>query len=383
MNKATSIYLDLVRFVAAILVFLHHIAEERFTGGTLTWMGIFGEDAVMMFFVLSGYVIAYVAAEKENTASEYFASRLARLYSVAVPALILTVLFDFIGKKADMSLYEGRGNDNYPLIRTLISLSFTNQLWFFDVRYFSNIPYWSISYEFWYYVLFGAAIFTAGIWRWAIILGLVLITGPLILLLAPVWILGVYIYRMNSMISLPSHMGWLFFIGSIVAYLGYHYFGGNAHLTSISDSLLLNILNPNELHKARFFLHDYIVGLLAATHLLGAVSLTVKGSLDLRKFERPICFASSHTFLLYLIHYPLLHFLSAIAPWAAGSGGRTVMLITGSVLLVLMLRIMTEDQKRLWKEWVLTLLNYANRGRAAFATNGSRPSRRKDHAISK
>jgi peptidoglycan/LPS O-acetylase OafA/YrhL len=374
MNKATSIYLDLVRFVAAILVFMHHIADERFTARTLTWIGIFGEDAVMMFFVLSGYVIAYVAAEKENTALEYFVSRLARLYSVAVPALILTVLFDFIGKKADMSLYEGRGNDSYPLIRTLISLSFTNQLWFFDVRYFSNIPYWSISYEFWYYVLFGAAIFTAGIWRWAIMLGLVLMIGPLILLLAPVWILGVYVYRMSSMISLPPYIGWLFFIGSIVAYLGYRYWGGSAHLTSLSDSLLLNILNPNELHKARFFLHDYIVGLLAATHLLGAVSLTVKRRLDLQQFERPICFASSHTFLLYLVHYPLLHLLSAIAPWPAGSGRRTVMLVTGSVLLILVLRIMTEDQKKLWKEWILMLLNLANKRRAAFATNGSRPS---------
>ena len=96
MHRNLSIYLDLVRFLAALMVFVVHANYERFTGGLpLLWhFKDLGNDAVMVFFVLSGFVIAYVAAHKERTIEEYAASRFARLYSVVVPALILTMLLD-------------------------------------------------------------------------------------------------------------------------------------------------------------------------------------------------------------------------------------------------------------------------------------------------
>ena len=52
----------------------------------------------MVFFVLSGFVIAYVSEQKEHTLREYSISRLARLWSVAVPALILTIALDQLGR---------------------------------------------------------------------------------------------------------------------------------------------------------------------------------------------------------------------------------------------------------------------------------------------
>jgi len=95
MKKGTSLYLDLVRFSAALMVFLVHLkVHAKGTFGPF-WgfhLDYSSQTAVTVFFVLSGYVIAHVLATREGTPLEYCASRFARLYSVVVPALILTAL---------------------------------------------------------------------------------------------------------------------------------------------------------------------------------------------------------------------------------------------------------------------------------------------------
>ena len=67
MNRATSLYLDLVRFTAALVVFFGHICGSRFTGGLFWQVGPYADEAVDVFFVLSGFVIAYVAENRERT----------------------------------------------------------------------------------------------------------------------------------------------------------------------------------------------------------------------------------------------------------------------------------------------------------------------------
>src|SRR5260221_5563674 len=53
-----------------------------------------GHSAVVIFFVLSGYVITYVASERETTLRDFALSRCARIYAVAVPTLILAIVLD-------------------------------------------------------------------------------------------------------------------------------------------------------------------------------------------------------------------------------------------------------------------------------------------------
>jgi hypothetical protein len=52
---------------------------------------------VVIFFVLSGYVVAFVADTRERTWRAFWVSRFARVYSVALPAPLLTHLL--IGPK--------------------------------------------------------------------------------------------------------------------------------------------------------------------------------------------------------------------------------------------------------------------------------------------
>ncbi|MGH9810841.1 MAG: acyltransferase family protein, partial [Terriglobia bacterium] len=95
-----SIYLDLVRFCAALCVFLGHASGQRFSGGYLWHFDELRHDAVTVFFVLSGFVIAHVTNTSEQTPREFFINRAARIFSVAIPALALTYALDAVGMPA-------------------------------------------------------------------------------------------------------------------------------------------------------------------------------------------------------------------------------------------------------------------------------------------
>lgn len=291
MGKTLSTYLDLLRFLSAVAVFLHHLAPHS---GRYEIFQRYGDDAVMVFFVLSGFVIAHVTAEKESDAITYSASRIARLYSVAVPVLLLTLIFDFVGRSFGGPYVEGHDSNGW--LRMAISLTFTNQLWGIDIKPWSNSPYWSISYEFWYYVFFAIATFakrkTLLITAWAAIV------GPCILLLLPVWYIGVWVYRWRPQISAP--IGWTLFLSSVALYVAYNAVGGRDALLSISD---VSAIAPFGLHKARFWLHDYAIGLMVAAHFIGARAVCQTFSFG--NLAAPIRAVAVYTFALYMIHYPL------------------------------------------------------------------------------
>src|SRR5450432_3847495 len=91
-----SDYLDLIRFGAAVAVFLRHIRSDIF-GPWLWQMRGYGHTAVIAFFVLSGFVIAYTCGSgKHSDLRDFAVSRLARLYSVIVPAILLTIAIDVV-----------------------------------------------------------------------------------------------------------------------------------------------------------------------------------------------------------------------------------------------------------------------------------------------
>jgi peptidoglycan/LPS O-acetylase OafA/YrhL len=96
MQPSLSMYLDCVRIFSALLVFIHHASYPRFGG---EWLLRVGGEAVIVFFVLSGFVVSYAAEAKERTSAQYIAGRLSRLWSVAIPAILCTILMDFIGRR--------------------------------------------------------------------------------------------------------------------------------------------------------------------------------------------------------------------------------------------------------------------------------------------
>ena len=79
-----SLYLDAVRFAAALVVVFSHAWLVLFPGYPLHWPG---PAAVIVFFVLSGFVMAYVTDRRDRSQADYALDRLSRLWSVALPAL--------------------------------------------------------------------------------------------------------------------------------------------------------------------------------------------------------------------------------------------------------------------------------------------------------
>jgi peptidoglycan/LPS O-acetylase OafA/YrhL len=108
LDRPTSLYVDIVRPAAAIVVLLSHVSF--LTAGQLDFVSSAGVQAVDVFFVLSGFVIAYVSATRERQAGIYFASRATRIYSVAVPAIVLTAALDYVGLRENAAVYEGPFN---------------------------------------------------------------------------------------------------------------------------------------------------------------------------------------------------------------------------------------------------------------------------------
>jgi peptidoglycan/LPS O-acetylase OafA/YrhL len=159
-----SLYLDLVRFWLLPVFFLSIFPQTDYIRGLWWRLGNYGAVGVIIFFVLSGYVIAYVLSTRENSIGPYFSNRISRLYSVALPALILTFTLDSVGIFINPDFYQMKAVLWRPESWSgyISSIFFLNEYQIFDFGGISpgtNGPYWSLSFEATYYLVAGVAIF--------------------------------------------------------------------------------------------------------------------------------------------------------------------------------------------------------------------------------
>jgi peptidoglycan/LPS O-acetylase OafA/YrhL len=359
MHRTTSIYLDLLRFLAALVVFIFHASPVRLTGGLpgLWRIGNLADAAVMMFFVLSGFVIAHVADQKERTLKSYSISRLSRLYSVVVPALVLTLIVDSIGTRISPTLYTDNWfRADHPLWRITANLLFLNELWFTSVSPFSNTPFWSLGYEFWYYAIFAGAFYLGSWHRIAAVAAVALIAGPKILLLLPVWLAGVAAYHVIKNTAISETVGAVIALGSAVGYAAFRLFDIPDLLLRVSTHWLGRAAMA-ELHFSSAFLSDWVTGILFALHLIGISALSSRLAPWLP--ERPIRYLAGFTFALYLFHFPLLHFFAAIAEYTGTAAYKSLIVPVGTLAIVWVLGVVTERRKPAVRRWMTAMYEAA------------------------
>lgn len=369
MARSFSLYLDLLRLLAALTVLVAHAAQSTTLGRPLLPNSV-GHNAVVVFFLLSGYVIAFVSDGKERTAREFWISRLARIYSVALPAMLLAPLADQAGLALDPQFYAaGLTTHDYPLLRLAASLVFVNELWLVSIMPFSNSPYWSLCYEMAYYLLFSLWCFGSGRRRW-LWLGLAaLVIGPKILLLAPVWGLGVLLYRWQGGYRLSAALGWACWCASLAGLAAFQYHDVGAQLSRWSGRLLGAELYQ-QLHFSKHFLGDYLLALLIALNFIGF--RRVAGQFDglLGPAAPVIRKAASYTFSIYLFHLPLL-LLFEILLADMGRGYAYLGAVLASTLAaVILLGSVTEQQKDRLRRWLARRLP---QGRAQLPKNTVHP----------
>lgn len=341
MNTSTSIYLDFIRFSSALLVCFYHASFLRFDGAWLKGIGAFGHDAVIIFFVLSGFVIGYVSQEREKSSIVFFLNRFSRLYSVVIPALILTLVLDYIGQQISPAMYNGRHyEDSDPFFRLISNLFFVNEIWFAHWRAFSNGPFWSLSYEFWYYVIFAAYFYFRGSKR-LILTGIaVLIAGPKIMLLFPTWLLGYWLFTVSNKIKLNSIYASICVFLPIVIYSFYRYYDIDAVLLGFTIGAWGEDFVINKLYLSRYFINDYLVALLLVVHLIGVISVSEYMRFT-SVFTRVVRYGAGITFSLYLFHYPLFQFFGSIEK-------NSVVMLMLSFLTIALLAPYTEGKKKFY-----------------------------------
>lgn len=309
MNRQFSLYLDALRLVAALLVVLYHANLRLLSSGKLP-LSEHGHAAVIVFFVLSGYVIAHVSSTRETTPRAYWASRLARFYSLVLPAVLLCPFIDVLGEALAPQFYLDRTTHTLAWLRVLTSLAFLNEVWGWSIMSFSNVPYWSLCYEMAYYVLYAVCAFTAGRARRWLLAGCLLLIGPKILLLAPVWALGVLLQRWLALRRLPQWLGWLLFLGSWPLYGLFHHY----QLSEAGSQLLRHLVGA-ELHRSlsfsRYFLTDYLLALIVAANFAGYRSVARHSWRPLAWCAPAVRWLATYTFALYLLHQPLLQLFAA------------------------------------------------------------------------
>jgi peptidoglycan/LPS O-acetylase OafA/YrhL len=299
-SRSLSVYLDGLRFCAALWVLVGHATLLLPAIGlpSLDWSA---EDAVVGFFVLSGFVIAHTSAEKHADLRDYAVARLSRLWSVAVPALLFAFLVDQIARDAAPALDPLWSDGRSPPVQLVGSLLFLNEIWFGSATPSANIPYWSVGYEFWYYALFGLAFYLRGRRRVVAVGAAALIAGPKILLLAPIWLMGVLAYHVVRGGRVGARLGVALFAGSIAAYLA-------AWLIELRPALewraALMVPGGIDLTWSSEFLWKTLAGAMAAANIVGFAAIA--GRVRLRTIERPVRWLAGMTFSIYLFHWPLL-----------------------------------------------------------------------------
>lgn len=319
MNARFSVYLDLVRFGAAFTVLLSHLAYARFTDGNyriLRDLNI-GSDAVVLFFVLSGLVIAYTADTKDRTLGVFAFNRLTRVWSVAVPAVLLTIGLDHLGTQLNPEAYRGWWFAAHSVESMLFfGLTFSTEWGLAPFRLGSNGPYWSLSYEVAYYALFAAVCYLKGGRRALALTIMIPVFGIRPLLLLPCWLIGLHVYRLlrDGFDPGPARAWLLALVPPAIYAISLAI--GLPRLLMALQTVVIDVRYVNGLFNfSNEFLWNNLLGLLAAAHFLGAAVVLRSWRHGFSpRVERAIRWLAGGSFSLYLLHYPVLQFTEAVLP---------------------------------------------------------------------
>lgn len=304
LSPGKSNFLNLIRWAAALLVVLGHsdMYLQKFCGNlaqcdSFGYLGAHSHAAVMVFFVLSGYVVAYATGKKSQDASynfrEYFLDRWSRIYSVLLIAIAFTLLIDFIGRSLSPIYFNP---DFLPqdrqTLRLLVNVFALQGVQGYRVQLGSNPALWSVGYEFCFYLLYGLIFFRKTLFsrQWVVPLIFVAAAAAIgwkMVLYFGVWLLGVLAYRFSR----SSSLGFLKvsnFVTIILLIVANHFinFTNIFHLPETYQDILFAI----------------VVAVLLVLDAPSSSSLSTKINTYLADFS----------YSLYAFHMPVIFFLCSL-----------------------------------------------------------------------
>jgi peptidoglycan/LPS O-acetylase OafA/YrhL len=111
---------------------------------------VFGQVSVLIFFLLSGFVIYYsmMTRRPNMTWREYFMARFRRIFPIFILAMVTNYLL-LCGANGIWAPFEPG-----QFFMNLLQVQDDNHYWYITLPYQNNHPLWSLAYEWWFYMLF-------------------------------------------------------------------------------------------------------------------------------------------------------------------------------------------------------------------------------------
>jgi peptidoglycan/LPS O-acetylase OafA/YrhL len=145
--------LDAIRGFAAVYVVFYHFFGQAKLLPNIVEKAVFsfGQEAVILFFLLSGFVI-YVSVERSSkiTFQSYFMKRFRRIYFPFFISIVVSLLVFYLNGNLGKAFSWPQLLGNLAMLQDFSGVKPGG--W---VRNFlDNYPLWSLSYEWWFYLLF-------------------------------------------------------------------------------------------------------------------------------------------------------------------------------------------------------------------------------------
>ena len=321
LTAASSFLLDFIRLSAAMLVVVAHSGHPEFHTGFQNRQ-ILGDIAVPIFFVLSGFVIRFITRSREHTPREFFIDRASRIYSVVLPAMILTLVASALCYKLAPHYYleNWAGTSNHPLPRIALNLFFLSQIWGHNTIPFVNSPFWSLGYECLYYVVYGLFFYLRGSYRVLALLLWAALAGPQVILLLPIWYFGCWAYDLYHAVRqtpVARFLGKATLVFVVLA-IALRALGSDALINAPlrADLAFSQLPNPLELLRTpamRATMLAIGTGVMAVIAMLLLLLLSdlvplAHNNVWVRRFRH----LADGTFSIYLMHYPLMVLATAL-----------------------------------------------------------------------
>jgi len=334
LSSASSLFLHLIRGGAAQAVLVGH-ASGIFDLKSVPYLQ---NSAVVLFFILSGFVIPYSSLTRAQDKADYsfasyFVDRFSRIYMGFVPALFFVLVIECVGRYVFGLHYPERLTETLYAPGTYVTIPYSRS---FDVRTFvgnllmlqdypfqpeishfltkrldlslswllpitsfgSARPFWTVAIEWWIYLLFGWIAFGSS-YKTRHPLGFWLIAMLLLIVpshnwiwagrgngLAMTWGMGLLVYIVLSRLAPPWPTRFVAIAGGMLATMA-----------------------VSRLYLTREAYDPLYAGLLASAVYCGLAVLQRRKEYTLNRLDAAIKFNADISYMLYLVHYTVLDFV--------------------------------------------------------------------------
>jgi peptidoglycan/LPS O-acetylase OafA/YrhL len=308
-KRRHSVALDILRGLAAVTVLFVHVRGASFvefgalppeqkTSLVAVLFGLtrLGQEAVLVFFVLSGFLVGGQIIDRSRKGNfdlaTYAIDRCTRIFFPLIPACLLTAIVSsvFFGQRVSIVQLAANMSGMNGIVAPTLD---------------HNPPLWSLSYEIWFYIC-GGTLGYLGVSGTSVGALVVMALSTVIFSMIghPEFLLYWAFGALMTLFLLAHFRSWLFLAGIALAF-----FGAAFHELAFPSKSFANVtLVPIEASRA--FL---CIGMSLSLPFL--CSRRVDALLDF--IRKPARALSAVSYTLYLVHYPINSALDRFFPKAA------------------------------------------------------------------